>query len=211
MRVNRLFQAQPVTTVLKVSAVTVLIVASLGLYGAISTDHAATAQAANADYFLKIEGVEGESTDERYQGWIELESFRWGDSLPGLQQRGSAAAGGGAGAGKVVFQPFHFTTKSSKATPRIILACASGEHFKEALLVVRKAGEVQHEVLKYRLSDVSVSSYQTGGGVNGSGPMDEVSLDFARFEVEYQPQNVDGSLGQPTKTGWDIKANVRVP
>jgi type VI secretion system secreted protein Hcp len=210
MRVSKLFQARPVTAVLTVAGVAVLIVGSLGLYGATSTSPAPTQQAAN-DYFLKIEGIEGESTDERYRGWIELESFGWGDSLPGLQQRGSAAAGGGGGAGKVVFQNFQFTTKSSKATPNLILACASGEHFKEALLVVRKSGEARHEFLKFRLSDVLVSSYQTGGGVNTSELMDRVSLDFARFEVEYQPQNVDGAVGEPIRAGWDIRANVRTP
>ena len=31
-----------------------------------------------ADYFLKIDGVDGESIDDKHKGSIELESFSWG-------------------------------------------------------------------------------------------------------------------------------------
>ena len=33
---------------------------------------------AAADMFLKIEGIEGESTDSAHQRWIEVESLNWG-------------------------------------------------------------------------------------------------------------------------------------
>ena len=35
---------------------------------------------AQVDYFLKIEGVESESTDAKHKGEIELESFSWGET-----------------------------------------------------------------------------------------------------------------------------------
>jgi type VI secretion system secreted protein Hcp len=208
MAFKRLFRAPRVTAALRVAAIAVLVVGSLALYGATSTGQAQAPEAGNVDYFLRIEGVEGESTDERYEGWIELTSFSWGESLPGLQQSAGAAAGGGGGAGKVVFQDFHFSKRLSKATPKLMLACASGQHLPEALLVMRRAGRDQQEYLRYKFSDVVVSSYPTSGGVEGSEPTDEVSLSFGRFEIEYRPQNVDGTLAEPIRAGWDVRANT---
>ena len=42
-----------------------------------------------------------------------------------------------------------------------MLACASGEHIKKAVLTCRKAGKDQQEFLKFTFTDVLVSSYQT--------------------------------------------------
>src|SRR5207247_2475544 len=83
---------------------------------------------------------------------------------------GSATAGdnvyalvGGTGAGKVSMQDFHFTMRSSKASPKLLLACASGQHIKEAVLIGLRGGERPQRFLKYRLTDVLVSSYQIAG------------------------------------------------
>lgn len=155
------------------------------------------------DYFLKIDGIEGESQDSKHKGEIDLESWSWGE-----QQSGTHAAGGGGGAGKVRMQDFHFTMKVNKASPKFMLACANGEHIKKAVLVARKAGKDQQEYLKITLSDLLVSSYQTGGsGHNGVLPSDQISLNFSKIEFEYKEQKEDGTLGGTTKGTYDVKAN----
>jgi len=161
---------------------------------------------AAVDYFLKVEGVDGESADHKHKGEIELESWSWGEA-----QHGTHASGGGGGAGKVQMQDFHFTTKISKASPKLMLACATGEHIKKAVLIARKAGKEQQEFYKITLSDVLVSSYQTGGSGHSSViPTDQVALNFAKIEIEYKEQKVDGTLGAATKAGYDAKANQKV-
>ena len=35
---------------------------------------------AQVDYFLKIDGVDGESGDDKHKGEIEVESFSWGET-----------------------------------------------------------------------------------------------------------------------------------
>src|SRR3712207_8560183 len=37
---------------------------------------------------------------------------------------------GGGGAGKVTMQDFHFTMKMNKASPKLMLACAQGDHIR---------------------------------------------------------------------------------
>jgi type VI secretion system secreted protein Hcp len=157
------------------------------------------------DYFLKLEGIDGESKSR--PGEIELESWSWGASQLGTY---SHSAGGG-GAGKVSMQDFHFVMKVNKATPKLILACAKGDHIKKAILTCRKAGGKQEEFLKYTFSDVLVSSYQTGGsGGSDIVPTEQISFNYAKMEVEYKEQKADGTMGGAIKAGWDLKVNQPV-
>lgn len=157
------------------------------------------------DIFLKIDGVDGESTDDKHKNEIALLSFSWGEAQ--LTPAGGGGGGGG-GAGKVTVQDFHFTTLVSKASPRLFLACAKGQHFKTAVLTVRHAGASPADFLKWRLADVSVSGYQTAGDLAGDAlPADHVSLGFGKIEVEYTPMKPDGKPDVSVKAGWDVKAN----
>ena len=150
-----------------------------------------------SDYFLKIDGIPGEST---------ILSFHWGESQQGTTQSSSSASS----SGKVNMQDFHFVMKYNKASPKLFLSCASGEHFQKAVLIVRKAGKDQQEYLKWTLSDVVCSSYQTAGS-NPDVPNDQFSLNFSKIEVEYKPQKADGTLDSPVKAGWDLKKNKPLP
>src|SRR5918996_4117531 len=155
---------------------------------------------AESDYFLKIDGVQGESTDTKHKGEIDVESWSWGET-----NAGGHAGPAGAGSGKVTVQDLSFVMRYNKASPALLLACASGKHLKSAVLTARKAGKQQQEFLVYTLTDVLVSSYQTGGSTHDpEGPIDQVSLGFARIQVEYRPQKADGSLDAPIKAGWDV-------
>src|SRR5258707_5440107 len=102
-----------------------------------------------ASYFLKIDGVAGESLDAKHKGEIELESFSWGES-----QQGAAAASGGAGAGKGQMHDFHFAMRMNKASPQLLLACASGQHLKSAILTRRRTRMGQQEFLASKFVDV---------------------------------------------------------
>ena len=60
-------------------------------------------------------------------------------------------------------------------------------------------------------SDVLVSSYQTGGSTHADDlPTDQISFNFGKIEMEYRPQNPDGSLDQPVMGGWDVQHNQPV-
>jgi type VI secretion system secreted protein Hcp len=158
------------------------------------------------DYFLKIDGIEGESKDSKHAKEIDLLSWSWGAS-----QTGSSAAGGGSAAGKVSMQDFHFIMKVNKSTPKLILVCAGGDHIKKATLTCRKAGTDQQEFLVYNFYDFLVSSYQTGGSTGGDEiPSEQVSLNYSKMDIEYKEQKADGTLDGPIKAGWDLKLNKKV-
>ncbi len=158
------------------------------------------------DYFLKLDGIPGESQDSKHKGEIEIQSFGWGES-----QAGTASHGGGMGAGKVQMQDFNFAMVVNKASPKLMVACASGEHIKNAILICRKAGKEQQEYLKITFTDLLVSSYQTGG-VNTADvlPMDQIAMNFSKIEIEYKEQKPDGTLGGAIKAGYDLKTQKAI-
>ena len=158
-----------------------------------------------ASYFLKIDGIAGESLDAKHKGEIELESFSWGES-----QQGAAAGTGGAGAGKVQMHDFHFAMRMNKASPQLLLACASGQHLKSAILTGRRTGKDQQEFLVIKFADVLISSYQTGGVADQPFPTDQVSFNFAQISVDYRAARPDGTLDPAVHAGWDVKANRKV-
>jgi type VI secretion system secreted protein Hcp len=158
---------------------------------------------AAVDYFLKLDGIDGESADSKHKGEIDIQSFSWGAT-----QSGTFAGGGGGGAGKVAMQDFHFVMQVNKASPKLMLACANGEHIPKAVMICRKAGKEQQEYMKWTFTDVLVSSYQTGGsGQSDIVPMDQISLNYSKVEFEYKEQKADGTLGGTVKAGWDLKQN----
>ncbi|MCI0558440.1 MAG: type VI secretion system tube protein Hcp [Nitrososphaera sp.] len=161
------------------------------------------AEGAAVDYFLKIEGIDGESTDDKHPGWIEIQSWSWGES-----NRLTSFFRSSSSIGKVNMQDFHFTMKVNKASPKLMLACATGEHFKMMTLVAVK-GEDRQEFLTFTLTDTLISSYQTSG-MQGDVPSEHITVNFSKIEYEYKPMNRDGSLGESIRAGWDVKTSTKV-
>jgi type VI secretion system secreted protein Hcp len=161
---------------------------------------------AKTDYFLKIDGVDAESTDDKHKGEIEVLSFS-----VGVSNSGSAGAGGGQGAGKSTASDFHVVKKMDKASPVLFIACSTGQHFKNAVLTCRKAGGGQQEYLKFTMEEVLVSSYQSGGSGDGEViPTETVTLNFAKLEHSYKEQKSDGTLGGEVKQKYDWAANKKL-
>ena len=142
------------------------------------------------DAFLKLDGIEGESTDHKHKGEIQLESFSWG-----AQQVGSTDTGGGGGAGKVSFQDFSFTAKVGIQSPQIFGALANGRHIKEGTLTVVNGRETETILM---LSDILVTGYKESvaspaaaqcdrddqNASSNNAPTESVSLNFTKIEFK---------------------------
>ena len=76
---------------------------------------------AAVDFFLKLDGVEGESQDKDHKNEISLESFSFG-----ADQSGTSSHGTGAGAGKVSMHDISVTKVVDKSSPVLFQNCASG-------------------------------------------------------------------------------------
>jgi type VI secretion system secreted protein Hcp len=135
------------------------------------------------DFFLTIPGVEGESLDPK--GAIVLESWSWGEA-----QTPTRKMSGGA-AGQVAMRDFHCVMSVSKASPKLMEACATGKNVGEVKLICRRAAAPKEEYLKWTFSDVLISSYQCSGKRDSDiVPTDEITLNFAKIKAEYTEGNV---------------------
>lgn len=154
--------------------------------------------------FLKLDGVQGESQDQKHKNEIEIISYAFG-----IHQQGTSAQGTGAGAGKAVFEDLHFTKRVDKATPNLFVNCGTGKPAGNALITVRKAGGDQQEYLKITMTDVIISSYNSAGN-EGDVPLESITFNFTKVKLEYAPQNADGSLGGTITGGYDVKTNQKI-
>jgi len=155
------------------------------------------------DYFLKIAGVDGESADVQHKTEIDVESFGWGETVAVAPGGG----GSGAAAGKVQPQMFNFVKRVDKSSPVLMQACATGQHFKSAVLTTRKAGASQHDYMKITMEDVVITSYYVSGSSYGDfAPIDHLSMNFVRLELSYKEQKPDGTFGTEVKAKYDFVA-----
>nr|WP_321455755.1 type VI secretion system tube protein Hcp [uncultured Cohaesibacter sp.] len=161
----------------------------------------------SVDIFLKVDGIDGSSMDDKHKNEIDVLSWGWGAT-----QSGTTHMGPGAGSGKVSVSDMTFTKYVDKATHNLIKCCMSGKHIANAKLVVRKAGgDTPVEFLKIEMKEIIVSSYNTGGASDGLDRVEEhVTFNFREVKVEYTEQTADGAAGASSSAGWDIAANKAV-
>jgi type VI secretion system secreted protein Hcp len=151
---------------------------------------------AQANYFLKIDGIDGSSEAKGYEKQIELDSWQWGSAN---------AAEMGAGTGHVVMQDVTVSTQDGKAAALLMLSCAIGKQIPGALLTCRQATGKQDEFLKIKLSNVFVSSFQNGGTSEDTMyPTAHLTLNFNKIEYAQAPVTKDKGVGTFDTHWYDI-------
>ncbi|HMA75462.1 MAG TPA: type VI secretion system tube protein Hcp [Xanthobacteraceae bacterium] len=164
---------------------------------------------AHTDMFLKLDGIDGESQDDKFKDWIEVHSWNWG-----VHQAHTAHTGTGRGHSKASFQELHFSADLTKASPKLFKACAKGDHIKKAKLVVRKAGGDQPlEYFTIEMEDViptNVAWNGHGGGGVHSQVAENLALSFAKFKVIYKPQGKTGAAESNVDWGFSINEHKEI-
>jgi len=151
---------------------------------------------AASDMFLKLDGIKGESSDSVHPETIEIESFSWGTSNT------NTAAGGGQG--KASFSDIHFVTKLSKASPRLLSACAGGTNILSATLYARNPASTNQEYYQITLENIQISSLkQTGQSAASTNstdrPTEQVSFAFSKITMSYTGDDGTVTTGTAVK------------
>ena len=159
---------------------------------------------AQTDYFLKIDGIDGESSDQSHKGEIVLSSWNFGASLS------TGPMGSGGGSGKVSMQSMHLTKPYDKSSIALFVACCSGQRIRTAKLSCRKDGAPSFDFLTIALTDLVVASYNADGSDDASGVRDLITLSFGRIVCTYIGQAANGQPLPPITGGWDVIANRKI-
>lgn len=151
--------------------------------------------------YMKIEGLDGESQNDHYRGWFEVYSYSWGET-----QSTNHAGGGGAGVGKVSFSDLSLMKSTGKSSSKLFFTCASGRHIPAVQIeITTNRGENEELYLRYKLTDVLISSYQVSGD-GGSTPTESLSLNFTKIEYMQRHFLPNGQAQEETNY-WDIRRN----
>jgi type VI secretion system secreted protein Hcp len=151
------------------------------------------------DIFAKIGDIKGESIDARHPDEIDIVSFAWG-----VTHTPPTAGGGGGGTGKAVFQALSLVHTIDRATPALLLACATGRRMRDATITHRRTGEATKEFLVIKLTDVAITGVAHTGDTES--PYSEViTLTFNKVDFEYRPIRPDGSLGEGSSFKFDLR------
>jgi type VI secretion system secreted protein Hcp len=152
------------------------------------------------DYFLKLDGIQGESQDANHKNWIQLKSFSWGGS-----QVSSVAGTGGSGAGKVDLSDFSVTKSLDKATTPHFKALVSGTHIKTGNLEAVKAGAGGKPFLKIDFQELFVTTHHLTA--TDEIPAESVSFSYNQIKIEYSTQNEQGVVTTTGSVTYNIKEN----
>lgn len=160
------------------------------------------------DAFVKFATVPGESTDDKHKEWIEALSFHWGVSQA---TGGSASSTGGHAGQRADISDFSFVHHLDKASPKLFLACTSGEHIADATFELCKAGGDKQKYFIAKMTDVMISSVRPGGSAQGgdSIPLEEVSMRFAKIVIDYIPVDAKGKPQGNVTAGWNLATNSK--
>jgi len=157
------------------------------------------------DAFLKLDGMDGESTDDKYKGYVEVSSFSFG--VTHMQTLGSATGGGGSG--RASLGELQISKVVDKSSTVLFQKCATGEHFPKGKFAVRKAGGTQMEYLVLTMETVFVTSVHFSSASGEENANESVSLAMGKLGVDYSPQDATGKPGAAIHGGWDQLSNKK--
>ncbi|WP_313646562.1 type VI secretion system tube protein Hcp [Pseudomonas sp.] len=153
------------------------------------------------DAYLKIDGIPGEALDDKHKDWIEVLGYQYGATQA---TSATASSSGGASSERVNLSDFTIRKYVDKASAKAFEACCKGQHIKEVVLNVNRAGGDKVTYLTITLEEVVISSFNFLGNL----PMEEIKFNFSRIKTTYtQQKRSDGAGGGKVTGGWDRSLN----
>ncbi|HYG34734.1 MAG TPA: type VI secretion system tube protein Hcp [Clostridia bacterium] len=150
---------------------------------------------ASVSMFLKLAGVEGESSDTSHKGQIDILAWSWGMSNFTNSTRGSQAD----------LQDLSIYKWLDKTSPRLWEAACKGRTLTNAVLTVSSPVTGQ-DLYRIEMTGVQVRSVSTGGSGGEDRLTESVTLRFATYKMDYLQANPDGTTEKPIGVFWDTAA-----
>lgn len=133
--------------------------------------------------YMKLGDIKGEAADSGHKDWITIHAFS--NSIhraipPGAKDQQRAR-------GDTTLGDIDVVRELDKSSTKLQEACANGTLFPEVEIHLCTTTDGKQEpVLKYKLSDVIISSYSFHADASGSPlPTEQVGLSFSEVEWTY--------------------------
>jgi type VI secretion system secreted protein Hcp len=154
----------------------------------------------NADIFLKLDGISGDSTDDKHKGEIDVEAVAYDVKH----------------SNKSTTALLRIDKVYDSSSPKLLSAAATGRHIKSGTITFRvsggssgSSGSSDSDFLTYKLSDIAVSSYEQGGSNPDQKPLgsleEEVGLTAGKLAVTERSVDNSGKAKPPVNSTVEIK------
>jgi type VI secretion system secreted protein Hcp len=147
----------------------------------------------SADIFLKLDGIAGNSSDDKHKGEIDVEAVAYNDRRSGKRHVAT----------------IRIDKVTDSSSPKLLAASTSGRHIKSATITFRLSGaDSSSAFLTYKLTNVVVSSFLQGGAnpdAKALGSLEEeVGLTAARLQVIERTPDNNGKDGPSISATVDL-------
>jgi type VI secretion system Hcp family effector len=151
----------------------------------------------SADIFLALDGIPGDSADANHKNEIAIESFAF------LAKRPTTTPGA------TKLSSLRLDKVYDVSSPRLFAAATSGRRIKSAVLTFSTGSDpAGTDVLTYKLSDVTVTSYEQGGANPDTKPLgsleEEIGLKASRVTVSEKRLGPSGKPAAPVTASWQV-------
>jgi type VI secretion system secreted protein Hcp len=152
------------------------------------------------EYFLKLDGIKGESASSKHVDEIELHSWTWG------AQNATSITGTGLSAGKVKFSDISISKPVDKSSAKLLELCCTGKHIANGLLTCCKSTGDKNpaDYLTIKFEEIHIASFQAGGSAGDDVGSESISFAFGKIEYDYKIQGKDGTLTAAGTAKYDI-------
>lgn len=155
------------------------------------------------DMFLKLDGVDGESSATGHKGEIQIDGFQLGLLSPRDSITNQAK-------GARRWSHLSIRANIDMSTPLLFMKLANNAKIPKAVLTCRKAGKEQFEYFKVTLSEVMVVKVQAGSLEASGGdviPRCDFDLAFGKIEIIGSPQTSGGPTSGQVMFVDDLMSN----
>ncbi len=173
----------------------------LPLAAAATLATASTPTLASSSYYLKLDGISGESTSATHKNWSDIESFSWGVT--------ATSSGPGGSAGKPQFSDFMWTQQLDSSITGLLNNISLGKHIKSAVVdfSTSAGGSKEQTYFKMSFDDILLSSVELAGS-NGALPTVSSAFNYKKVTFDYWLLKPDGTLGAHSTATYDLSKNT---
>jgi len=157
------------------------------------------------DAYLQIDGIKGESTDERHRDWVEVSNVIYAVNQPRAE---SLSTAGGHTSGRAELYPLTFKKLADIASPVLLQTCATGKTIAKAVFEFMRADGEGKPIpyFKIELENLMVANVTPDSGEGGI-IVERVQLAYAKIKWTYTRQSIRGGAQGNSSGGWDCNLN----
>jgi type VI secretion system secreted protein Hcp len=161
------------------------------------------------DAFIQIDGIKGDSTDDKHKEWIEVLSYGHTITQP---SGGAGSAQGTHSGGRADHSDFMITKYVDSASPLLAQYCCTAKPIPNVKFDLCRAMGDKTKFMSYHMKEVIVSSVNPAGSSGQNGdvtPTENVALRYGEIHWEYVPTDAKGGgkTGAAIKAAWSTLQN----